>query len=153
MSLTRIFVAACLSSVIAQDLRIVTDHPRLILTLERAAELRDVVQSNADAAIFMERTRAQGAWLLTQKPFSPSHGNASLPNVRPILQRLYTLGILYRVDGNTTWAVRAVPELLNAAAADQWDLDGAASEYPSACKVAGNREACMHRASSAASPH
>lgn len=107
------------------------------MTVARAAELRDAVATEPDAAVFLTRTRAQGEWLLTQPPLPVTRGNRSLPAVRPILQRLYTLGVLYRVDGGgngTQWSARAVPELLNAAAAEQWDLDGAAS----ACRGGGN---------------
>ena len=106
---------------------LVLTHPRCMLTPARADELRALVRDNAEAATFMERVRAQGAYLLTVPPFPPATGPAAIPNVRPILQRLYSLGVLYRVDGNATWAARAVPELLNAVAARQWDLNGTAS--------------------------
>ena len=102
-------------------------HPRLIMNAARVIEINSAISTNADANYFYSSTLAEAEWVLTQKPFGPQHGPTGTPNDRPILQRLYALGVVYRLSSNKTFAIRAVPELMNAVAADQWDVNSTAT--------------------------
>ena len=103
-------------------------HPRLILTPARVAAINAYLSSaNADALFFHNGTLAEAEWVLSQKPFPPQKGPTGTPNDRVILQRLYALGVMYRLTGNASWSARAVPDILNAVAADQWDENGTAT--------------------------
>ena len=102
-------------------------HPRLVLTSDRVAAINAFTATNDDARFFLAGTAAEAEWVLSQKPFPPQHGTTGTPNDRGILQRLYAVGVMHRLTANATWSARAVPEVLNAVAADQWDEGGSAT--------------------------
>ncbi len=89
----------------------------MILTPARVAELKSLIQTDSDAAAFYRGTLLQGEYLLTQKPIGPGRDNAP---ARPYLQRIYTLGLLYQLTGNATWAERTRAELMNTVKWQQW---------------------------------
>jgi len=103
------------------------DHPRLILTPARRADVAGFVRNNSDAAAFAQYTLLQAEWALTA-PVSLG----SIPNARYLLQALYSL-LLAEASNDTTpapdpgnrFVQRAVEFALRGGALQPaWDANG-----------------------------
>jgi hypothetical protein len=93
-------------------------HPRLRLTDRGLAALRATLAADADAAAVLRSLEAHGEDLLRQPPVNctPAGVEASLlAQARSVLDTTYSLGLLYRLSGNETYAARAVAEMLHVA--------------------------------------
>jgi hypothetical protein len=97
-------------------------HPRLLLLADDEARIRRAVTTDAPARGFRDALLRNGSRLLTQPP--PDRvliGPRLLTVSRTVLDRVMTLALLYRLDGDTRWAQRATEELRAAAAFSDWN--------------------------------
>lgn len=89
-------------------------HPRLILTEERISEIRDQTASDPAAAEFLKQLIEKGESILGQEPVVRSvkgPRKSGLSACRTALDRITTLALLYRLDGDPKWLNRAVEEM------------------------------------------
>jgi len=97
-------------------------HPRLLMLADDEARIRRALITDAPARAFRDALLRNGSRLLTQPP--PDRvliGPRLLTVSRTVLDRVTTLALLYRLDGDTRWAQRAKEELLAAAAFTDWN--------------------------------
>ncbi|MCC7493310.1 MAG: heparinase II/III family protein [Fimbriimonadaceae bacterium] len=97
-------------------------HPRLILLDSDLPRLRELTRSDAVAKEWLERQRAAAAKLLELPPTEfKIVGPRLLAASRSVLDRIYTLGLIYRLDGHEAVGRRAVAELRAAARWVKWN--------------------------------
>lgn len=97
-------------------------HPRLILTDAELARIRKDVASDPVAKRYAEQLQARGTAILKERPIEHVLiGPRLLDKSRRLVDRIYTLGLLYRLDGNAVWKERALKELEAAAAFQDWN--------------------------------
>ncbi|HZO27700.1 MAG TPA: heparinase II/III family protein [Chloroflexota bacterium] len=97
-------------------------HPRLMLLSEDEARIRRALTNDVTARSFRDALLRNGSRLLTQPtPERVLIGPRLLTVSRTILDRVMTLALLYRLDGDRRWAARAREELLAAAAFSDWN--------------------------------
>jgi hypothetical protein len=103
----------------AQQPQQILPHPRLRLTPFALATMRAKIESDPLAATVAAQLRDYGATLLNSPVVNCSLAGVEhslLSQARSVLDRTYTLGMLYRLDGNASWAQRAVQEMLHVTA-------------------------------------
>ncbi|MGE3908376.1 MAG: heparinase II/III family protein [Chloroflexota bacterium] len=97
-------------------------HPRLLLLAEDEARIRRGLTSDVAARSYRDALVRNGARILTQPtPERVLIGPRLLTVSRTILERVTTLALLYRLDGDPRWAQRARAELLAAAGFSDWN--------------------------------
>jgi len=98
-------------------------HPRLILLPDDLARIQMFIASDDVARGYRDAIAASGAQLLTQPPVERTLNprDELLPISRRVLTRIYTLGLLYRLDGDRKWADRAIIELRAVANFVDWN--------------------------------
>ncbi len=97
-------------------------HPRLVLLAEDLARIRQFIESDATARKYHQRVVAQGEAILRQPPVERVLiGPRLLDKSRTVVDRIYTLGLLHRLDGQEKWAGRAAREMLAVAAFKDWN--------------------------------
>lgn len=97
-------------------------HPRLLLLSEDEARIRRALTTDVSARSFRDALLRNGSRLLTQPtPERVLIGPRLLTVSRTVLDRVMTLALLYRLDGDRRWATRAREELLAAAAFSDWN--------------------------------
>ncbi len=98
-------------------------HPRLLATKEDFAELRKRIASDAQLQSWHAKLQAQGQELLTAAPsrYEIPDGLRLLATSRRVMNRVYTLALLYQVDGDQRYAERAWQELAAAANFKDWN--------------------------------
>jgi hypothetical protein len=97
-------------------------HPRLMLLPEDETRIRRALTSDATARSFRDALLRNGSRLLSQPtPERVLIGPRLLTVSRTVLDRVMTLALLYRLDGDRRWAARAREELLAAAAFSDWN--------------------------------
>ncbi len=97
-------------------------HPRLILLPEVLERVQQSVAADAVARGYRDALVASGERLLTEAP--PQRvlvGPRLLDVSRRVLERVYTLGLLYRLDGDERWLTRVVQEMVAAAGFTDWN--------------------------------
>jgi len=98
------------------------DHPRLILTKERLASLKEAIAGDDMAQRWHTALTADAEIFLKGTPVEYTLENKKLLNEsRTVLKRVSTLAALYRIDGNPRHAARAKRELLSTAAFPDWN--------------------------------
>jgi hypothetical protein len=98
------------------------NHPRLLLLAEDEARVRRALATDVTARSFRDALLRNGSRLLTQPtPERVLTGPRLLTVSRTVLDRVMTLALLYRLDGDRRWAARARDELLTAAAFSDWN--------------------------------
>lgn len=99
-------------------------HPRLILTDDRLAAVKQFIATDSQAAGYFARLALQGAQVLTTAPLPRPPENATdiLMAARAVLSRVYITSLLYRLTGNESFGARAVKELLSFTAWSDWDI-------------------------------
>jgi len=97
-------------------------HPRLVLRAEDLDRIRGRMATDATARRYHERVIAQGETILREPPVERVLiGPRLLDKSRKVVDRLYTLGLLYRLDGEKKWEDRAVREMLAVADFRDWN--------------------------------
>lgn len=97
-------------------------HPRLILTEAELARIRKDVAADPVARRYAEQLKTRGEGILKEAPIERVLiGPRLLDKSRRLVDRIYALGLLYRLDGNKVWKERAIKELEAAAAFQDWN--------------------------------
>jgi len=106
---------------VLQTLR--SGHPRLILLSDDVDRINTFIATDSVARSYRDTVVATGTQLLTQPPVKRTLNPADelLPISRQALERIYTLGLLYRLDGDRKWADRAITELRAVAGFVDWN--------------------------------
>ena len=101
-------------------------HPRLLATTEDFAQLKERIASDPQLQSWHAKLQAQAQDILGQAPsrYEIPDGLRLLATSRRVMKRVYTLALLYRLDGDQRYAERAWQEL--AAAAEVPGLEPAA---------------------------
>lgn len=98
------------------------NHPRLMLLPDDEARIRRALAADVTARSYRDLLLRNGSRLLTQPtPERVLIGPRLLTVSRTVLDRVTTLALLYRLDGDTRWAARARAELLGAANFSDWN--------------------------------
>lgn len=97
-------------------------HPRLVLLAEDMTRMKGFIATDTLARRYHERIIARGEAILEEPPVERVLiGPRLLDKSRKVVDRLYTLGLLYRLDGQNKWADRATREMLAVAAFKDWN--------------------------------
>ncbi|MCC7370220.1 MAG: heparinase II/III family protein [Chloroflexi bacterium] len=105
---------------VLQTLRLT--HPRLLLSPDDEARIRRALASDSVARGYRDSLVRNGARIMTQPtPERVLIGPRLLTVSRTVLDRVATLALLYRLDGDPRWAQRARAELLAAAGFSDWN--------------------------------
>ena len=97
-------------------------HPRLVLLPDDIARIQGFIRTDATARRYHERVVARGEAMLSEPPVEHVLiGPRLLDKSRRVVDRLYTLGLLFRLDGQKKWADRATREMLAVAAFKDWN--------------------------------
>lgn len=106
-------------------------HPRLIAPAADTERVKALIASDPDARALYERIRKNAEALLaepvmdyTPEDFRENLGvktYVTLGKVRVVVERIYTLATVYRIEGDRRFLERARAELLNAAARESWN--------------------------------
>eukprot|EP00117_Sycon_ciliatum_P007973 scpid90658/ scgid0560/ len=103
-----------------------SQHPRLRVLETDIDRIRHNIKQDPVAAAYYAEIKRQGEEILHEPPRvrpAPKPGGHILDISRSVLDRVYTLGILYRLSDPTedTWALRAWKELESAANFSDWN--------------------------------
>jgi hypothetical protein len=99
------------------------DHPRLILVDADLPALREGIKANPVLAGWYAKVRESAAALLTVPPIDYAHGPEGnlLGACGQAVDRIYRLGLIYRIEGDKQFSRRGIDEMLHAAQLDSWD--------------------------------
>lgn len=98
------------------------DHPRLILTSDALDALRSQIVSDPVLQRYVDSVRRRGEQVLTQAPVERRLIGPRLLDVsRRVLDRVYTLALLFRLDADSRWLNRARDELVAVAQFSDWN--------------------------------
>lgn len=88
-------------------------HPRVLVTEERFAALRDLARSDAELARILKGLRSQAVKLLEQpvSRYVIPDGKRLLATSRRVLDRVMLLGLFYHLEGDKKYLDRAWKEL------------------------------------------
>lgn len=98
-------------------------HPRLMMRTEDWPRLKELVASDPIAKKIYAQVVASGTEMLTAPPLEHvlPDGVRLLGTSRDLVGRVYTLGVLSRLDGDPKWAARAIKEVLNVCSFKDWN--------------------------------
>lgn len=98
-------------------------HPRLLASQADFDRLKERLATDANLRKWHESLASQGRSILTQAPsrYEIPDGLRLLATSRRVLERVYTLALLYRLDGDKRYAERAWKELQTAAEFKDWN--------------------------------
>ncbi len=98
-------------------------HPRLIASTERFDQLKRDIQSDQTLARWHESLRKDGEAILRARPsrYEIPDGLRLLATSRRVLDRVTTLALLFRLDGDRRYVERAWSELEAAAKFPDWN--------------------------------
>jgi len=98
-------------------------HPRLLATTDGFAQLKTRIAANSQLQSWDAKLRAKAQDLLSQPPsrYEIPDGLRLLATSRRVVNRVYTLALLYRLDGDKRYAERAWQELAAAASFRDWN--------------------------------
>src|ERR1035437_8540127 len=98
-------------------------HPRLLATTEDFAQLKQRIASDSKLQSWHASLRSQAQEILTASPsrYEIPDGLRLLATSRRVVNRVYTLALLYRLDGDKQYAERAWQELAAAASFPDWN--------------------------------
>jgi hypothetical protein len=97
-------------------------HPRLMALDSDIARLREVVRSDARAGALYAAVKKSADAILEQSPVVHRLiGPRLLDQSRRALDRVYTLALVYRMEGGARYLERALKELRTAAAFPDWN--------------------------------
>jgi hypothetical protein len=103
--------------------RLHSGHPRLLATAADFDRLKQRVGTNPQLRDWQAALQKRAASVLTAPPsrYEIPDGKRLLATSRQVLDRVYTLAMLYRLDGDRQYADRAWQELAAAAAFKDWN--------------------------------
>ncbi len=98
-------------------------HPRLLATAEDFAQLKRRVASESQLKLWHTKLQAQAQDILAAAPsrYEIPDGLRLLATSRRVVDRVYALALLYRLDGEQRYAERAWQELAAAASFPDWN--------------------------------
>ena len=98
-------------------------HPRLLATTEDFAQLKTQVASDSQLQSWRTSLRSQAQEILSASPsrYEIPDGLRLLATSRRVVNRVYTLALLYRLNGEQRYAERAWQELAAAASFPDWN--------------------------------
>ncbi len=98
-------------------------HPRLLATAEDFAQLKQQLVSDAQLQAWHKKLQSQAQDILAAPPsrYEIPDGLRLLATSRRVMQRVYTLALLYQLDGDHRYADRAWRELDAAANFKDWN--------------------------------
>lgn len=97
-------------------------HPRLILTDDVLERVRGYIDEDETARVYLERLTRQADTILGQDPVEyVIVGPRLLTQSRRCLDRVWTLGLVYRLTGEEQYAERLKRELASAASFPDWN--------------------------------
>lgn len=98
-------------------------HPRLLATSNDFVRLRGAIVADPLLTTWQGELKKHGAEILKQAPskYEIPDGKRLLATSRRVLDRVQTLALLYRLDGDSRWPARAWEELQVAAAFKDWN--------------------------------
>ena len=98
-------------------------HPRLLATTEDFAQLRKRVTSDSQLRSWHTSLQSQAQDILSAPPsrYEIPDGLRLLATSRRVVQRVYTLALLYQLDGEQQYVERAWQELAAAASFPDWN--------------------------------
>ncbi len=98
-------------------------HPRLLVPEGGFPALKIRIQADAQLTAWYAKTKANADQLLAQPPsqYVIPDGLRLLATSRAVLDRVYTLALVYRMEGDAKYAERAWAELSAAAAFPDWN--------------------------------
>ena len=98
-------------------------HPRLLATTDDFAQLKQRIAADQQLESWHSKLQAQAQELLSQAPsrYEIPDGLRLLATSRRVVQRVYTLALLKRLDGDQRYAERAWQELDAAAKFQDWN--------------------------------
>ena len=98
-------------------------HPRLLATTEDFAGLRKRLASDSQLQSWHTKLQAQAQDIMSAAPsrYEIPDGLRLLATSRRVMNRVYTLALLYRLDGDQRYAERAWQELAAAASFPDWN--------------------------------
>lgn len=97
-------------------------HPRIILTDAQISALKKNVKHNSLAADYLKKLRKHADSIMDEKPVERILKGPRLLYVsRKVLDRVTTLGLLYRLDNDPKLAARAIKEMRTAADFVDWN--------------------------------
>ncbi len=98
------------------------EHPRLIALPADLERVREMIRTAPQARAIYERLREQASDIQSAAPVQHVLiGPRLLAQSRRCLDRIYTLALLYRLDGKPEYLKRALEELRAAAAFPDWN--------------------------------
>jgi len=99
------------------------EHPRLLASADDFAALKRQVQENSPLREWHARLAERASRLLSQPPsrYEIPDGLRLLSTSRRVLDRVYTLALLYRLEGDRRYVERAWQELDAAAKFQDWN--------------------------------
>lgn len=98
-------------------------HPRLLATQDEFSELKKRVGAEPQLRAWFAKVKEEGERLLSAPPskYEIPDGLRLLATSRRVMHRVYTLAILYRLEGDRKFAERAWAELDAAAGFPDWN--------------------------------
>lgn len=97
------------------------EHPRLVASDADIARVRELIGANRQAAALYRRLEDEARQIETQPPVEYKLiGPRLLDKSRTALRRIYTLGLLYRIDHKREYFDRALAELRDIAQFQDW---------------------------------
>lgn len=104
-------------------LRVRREHPRLLVTRNHFPHLQQLVRTNPQAREIYERLKRSAERICQELPsrYEIPDGLRLLATSRRVLNRIYTLALLYRLDGEQRYLERAWRELEAAANFPDWN--------------------------------
>ena len=103
--------------------KLAKQHPRLITSAKELALLKGRVSEDAQLREWHSKLAERARRILTDRPsrYEIPDGLRLLSTSRRVLDRSYTLALLYRLDGDRRFAERLWQELEAAAAFPDWN--------------------------------
>lgn len=99
-------------------------HPRLILLPDDIARIKDFIAHDPVAHGYYAALVRSGDKIIPEPPVERVLiGPRLLDKSRTTLERIYTLALLYRLDGDHKWSDRATQEMLKVATFSDWHPD------------------------------
>src|SRR6185503_16569491 len=99
------------------------EHPRLLANADEFSALKKRAAANAQLRGWHAQLRAEAVKIVSESPskYEIPDGLRLLGTSRPVVQRMQTLGLVYRLDGNKRCVERAWQEMEAAANFPDWN--------------------------------